>query len=148
MPVRWFFGYMLAVTLLAGVSACTSVRPGEAVVPEGAVMTHRAVFIGESNHDTTGTLAVYQSDQPAVVVLEPNFRMSAVSGAETVVALGRDGYRADAALGPLLRPTGRQAYALPKHLNIGAYNEVWLWNRSAGRPLGLARLTPVTGSGT
>ena len=147
MPVRQYLGYLVAAAVLAVLSACTTVRPGEAEIPEGAVMTHRAVFIGESNHDTTGTLAVYQSDEPAVVVLEPGFRMTPIAGARTVVALGRDGYRSTATLGPLLRPEGQQVYALPKHLSITGFNEVWLWNLTSGRPLGLARLTPVIGSG-
>jgi len=121
-------------------SACApGIKPGEASIPDGAVVTHRAVLIGESNHDTIGTISLYQSTQPPVVVFEPNFRLTPVPG--TGVALGRDGYRPDTVLGALLRAYGRQVYAVPAHLEIKAYNEVWLWNPKENRPLGLGRLT-------
>ena len=127
--------------LVAIVSACASPRPGEAEIPDGAKVTHRAVFIGKSLHDTVGTISIYQSDQPAVVVLEPNFSLSGPNDA--VIALGRNGYRPDTGLGPLLRTAGRQAYAVPEHLPIEGYNEVWLWSRGRDIPLGLARLVPI-----
>lgn len=135
--VRWLLP-ILALVL----SACASApRPGEAHVPEGAVVTHRAVFIGTNNHDTMGTISLYQSRDYPVIVFEPNFSVSDPAGA--VVALGTDGYRADTVLGALLRPAGRQAYALPPGLDIRRFNEVWLWSPAVDKPVGLARLTPI-----
>ena len=135
--VRTISTLVLALML----SACAAPRPGEAEIPDGAKVTHRAVFIGESYHDTVGTISLYQSDEPAVIVFEPNFKLPGVDDA--VVALGRDGYRPDTGLGPLLRNNGRQAYAVPEHLRIERFNEVWLWSRDRNIPVGLARLVPI-----
>ena len=134
--LRW-----LLVPALFWLAACAPLRPGEARIPDGAWISHRAVLIGKSDHDTVGTISLYQSEQYPVLVFEPNFR---VTGApEVVVALGADGYRPDTALGSLLKPSGRQAYAMPRGFDIHRYNEVWLWSPSAGKPVGIARLTPL-----
>ena len=127
--------------LLFGLSACSSPRPGEARIPDDAWISHRAVLIGKSDHDTVGTISLYQSDEYPVVVFEPNFRMT--GRPDTVVALGTNGYRPDTSLGALLRPAGRQAYAVPRGFDMRGYNEVWLWSPSAGEPVGIARLTPL-----
>lgn len=138
------FRIRLMLPLLAlMLSACAGAepRPGEARIPKGAVVTHRAVFIGTNNHDTTGTISLYQSPSYPVIVFEPNFSVSDAAGA--VVALGTNGYRADSALGGLLRPSGRQVYAVPRDLDLRNFNEVWLWSPYADKPIGLARLTAI-----
>lgn len=134
--------HVFGALALAVLAACApALKPGEAIIPDGAVVTHRAVFIGESNHSTVGTISIYQSEYPPVVVFEPNFDLPDPPNSAIMVALGSDGYRSETALGPLLRPQGRQAYALPDKLSIERFNEVWLWNISGDRPVGLARLT-------
>ena len=135
----WLIG-LLAATLVSG--CASSPRPGEAIVPDGARVTHRAVWIGESNHSTIGTISLYQSEEAPVIVFEPNFKLPDPPYSVTVVALGRNGYRSDTILGALLRNTGRQAYSVPERLAIDGYNEVWLWSITGNRPVGLARLTP------
>jgi hypothetical protein len=133
-------GWLMPIVLL--LSACASTpRPGEARIPDGAVVTQRAVFIGTNGHDTMGTISLYQSGEYPVIVFEPNFSVSDPAGA--VVALGTDGFRADTVLGALLRPEGRQVYALPPGLDMRRFNEVWLWSPAADKPVGLARLTPI-----
>ncbi|MEO1493164.1 MAG: DM13 domain-containing protein [Pseudomonadota bacterium] len=133
---------MAALGAVLLVAACaTPPVPGEAEIPEDARVTHRAVWIGESNHDTIGTISLYQSDQYPVVVFEQNFEFRAAPG--TVVSLGRDGYRRGTSLGTLLRNQGGQAYAVPENIDISYYNEVWLWDPAGDKPLGLARLTPL-----
>ena len=131
---------VLAITIVAACSPTP--KPGEAIVPDGATVTHRAVFIGESNHSTVGTISLYQSEEDPVIVFEPNFDLPDPPNSVTVVALGRNGYRSETILGALLRPTGRQAYSVPDRLAIDGYNEVWLWSLNGNRPVGLARLTP------
>jgi hypothetical protein len=131
----------LLTLALVWLAACSPLRPGEARIPEGAWISHRAVLIGKSNHDTVGTISIYQSEEYPVVVFEPNFRITGAP--DTVVALGTDGYQSDTALGALLRPSGRQAYAVPRGFDMRRYNEIWLWSPSAGEPVGIARLTPL-----
>ena len=133
-----------AIAAIAFVSACVELpRPGEAEVPEGATVTHRAVFIGESNHSTIGTISLYQSEEQPVIVFEPNFELPDPPSNVTVVALGRDGYIRETILGALLRPIGKQAYSVPSKFPISTYNEVWLWSLAKDQPVGLARLTPL-----
>ena len=142
MTTLWNFGRITVV--LAGIllSACVQQsKPGNAAIPDGARVTHRAVLIGESNHDAVGTISLYQSDEAGVLVFEPNFRLKAPAGA--VVALGRDGYRASARVAQLVRNAGRQSYLVPPRLKISGYNEVWIWHEKSGQPLGLGRLTPI-----
>ena len=133
----WISGLVLLL------SACASAPqlPGEARIPGDARVSHRAVLIGKSNHDTVGTISLYQSRRYPVIVFEPNFRVTTAPG--TVVALGADGFREDAVVAPLVRPSGRQAYALPPGLDIRRFNEIWLWNPAADEPVGIARLTPI-----
>lgn len=138
---RGVWRLLMAGLLAALVSACSDYRPGEAKIPDGATVTHRAVWIGESYHDTVGTISLYQSKDHPVIVFEPNFSLSGEKDA--VVALGRNGYQADTSLGTLLRRNGRQAYAVPEHLQIERFNEVWLWSSRENIPLGLARLVPL-----
>ncbi|MEM1300240.1 MAG: hypothetical protein AAGH68_13285 [Pseudomonadota bacterium] len=132
----WFL-----VMLAALAAACAQPKPGEAELPSDAKVTHRAVFIGKKLHDTQGTISLYESREYPVIVFEPNFKFQ--GSTDAVVALGRDGYEASTALGALLRNSGRQAYAVPDHLPIRRFNEVWLWNRREGIPLGIARLVPI-----
>lgn len=135
---------VVAALLLAAASACAPApKPGEAVIPDGATVTHRAIFIGENNHTTSGTISLYQTPVDQVIVFEPNFKLPDPPDSVTVVALGRDGYERETILGALLRPNGRQAYAVPDRLAIDRYNEVWLWSLKTNRPVGLARLTKL-----
>ena len=134
--VRWLLPLVMVV-----LAACAPLRPGEARIPDGAWISHRAVLIGKSDHDTVGTISLYQSDEYPVVVFEPNFRVTGVP--DMIVALGTDGYRPDTALGALLRPSGQQAYAVPRTFDMQRFNEVWLWSPSADEPVGIARLTPL-----
>ena len=141
MPQKWLIRGVIAGLVALLVSACSMPRPGEAKIPDGAKVTHRAVFIGKNYHDAVGTISLYQSDEPAVIVLEPNFSLSGPKDA--VVTLGRDGAPSKAGLGPLLRNSGRQAYAVPEGVRVELYNEVWLWSDTRGIPLGLARFVPI-----
>ena len=134
--VRWLLPLLLVL-----LSACGPRLPGDARIPSGAWISHRAVFIGTNSHDTVGTVSLYQSRSYPVVVFEPNFRVSGAG--ETVVTLGTNGMRGETVLGTLVKPSGRQAYAVPRHFDMSRFNEVWLWSRSKGEPVGLARLTPI-----
>ncbi|MEM9063059.1 MAG: hypothetical protein AAGD13_21565 [Pseudomonadota bacterium] len=131
----------LAIGLLALAACVQAPKPGNAPIPDGARVTHRAVLIGESNTDAVGTVSLYQAPDAGVVVFEPNFRMSAPTGA--VIAFGRDGYRPDTRIAKLVRNAGRQSYSIPPNIRPSGYNEIWIWNEKVGQPLGLGRLTPV-----
>ena len=132
-----FFG-LIALWLVA---ACVAEVPGNAHIPSDAKMTHRAVLIGESNHEAVGTISLYQSQQANVLVFESNFRL--IGPKAPTVAFGRDGYEAAAKVGKLVRNSGRQSYRVPSSIQLRRFNEIWLWHEQTGRPLGLGRLTPI-----
>lgn len=133
---------ILPILVAALLSACASGPPnGEAPIPGDAKVTHRAVFIGKTYHDTVGTISLYQSAEYPVIVFEPNFKLP--NGKAAIIALGQNGYRKETSLGVLARAAGRQSYAVPKHLEINRFNEVWLWHNEKNIALGLARLTPI-----
>lgn len=130
------------VLCLVWLAACAQApKPGEAPIPDGARVTHRAVLIGESNTDAVGTVSLYQAPNAGVLVFEPNFRMNAPVGA--ILAFGRDGYRPDTRFATLVRNAGRQSYSIPTSIEPSGFNEIWIWSEKVGQPLGLGRLTPV-----
>ena len=133
---------IVVLSAAALLTACAAPKPGEAEIPDGAQVTHRAVLIGESNHDAVGTISLYQAGNEGVLVFEPNFRLEAPKGA--VIAFGNDGYKAKARIAALVRNAGRQSYLVPPGLAITRYNEVWLWHEQSAQPVGLGRLTPIT----
>lgn len=141
MKSRVYLGRLIGVLALLVVSACASNKPGEAAIPSGAKITHRAVLIGESDHDAVGTISLYQNSDTKVLVFEPNFRLQGPKG--SAVAFGRDGYEASSKFANLVRNTGRQSYLVPPRIKVGGFNEVWLWHEKSGRPVGLGRLTPI-----
>ena len=132
-----FFGLLALIC----VAACAAPKPGEAPIPSDAKVTHRAVLIGESNHDAVGTISLYQGRSANVLVFEPNFRLQGPKA--PTVAFGRDGYEATAKIGNLVRNAGRQSYLVPPGIKVRRFNEVWLWHEKSGKPLGLGRLTPI-----
>ena len=142
MKSLWIFSRLAVLAVMTLLAACATPKPGEAVIPDGAQVTHRAVLIGESNHDARGTISLYQAGDAGVLVFEPNFRLEGPVG--SVITLGRDGYKAKAKVAELVRNAGRQSYLVPPELPIARFNEVWLWHEPSERPVGLGRLTPIT----
>lgn len=131
---------VLCLVVLAGCASAPEKPRSD--IPDGAQLTHRAVFIGKSNHLTEGTVSLYQAADPAVIVFEPNFKLSD-NIAAPVVALGWNGFRSDAIVGTLNSKQGRQVFQVPKKLRRYRFNQVWLWNTKRNEPVGLALLTPM-----
>lgn len=138
MPVRRL-QRLIAVVLVALTAACATDR--EPVMPDDAVQSHRGVWIGKNHHDTMGTVSVHQADDDVLIMIEENFSVPVVPG--VVVALGRDGYRSDAVVGNLRRARGRQLFLVPDDLHLTDYNEIWLWDATHDKPVGLARLRGI-----
>lgn len=113
----------------------------EPSLPDDAVQSYRGVWIGKSLHPTVGAVSVHRADDDLLIMIEDNFQMPLVPG--TIVALGRDGYSQGAVIGELRRATGRSLYLVPDKLRISDYNEIWLWDATGNRPLGVARLRGV-----
>jgi hypothetical protein len=135
----------LALATIGAAAACaqatgtkTAASPAPTVGAD-ALVTAVGQFTGKSDHVTTGGVRVVRSNNQWIIELGDDFEHDGAP--DPKVALGADGYRQEAILGPLRSLTGRQAYALKAGLNIGDYNEVWIWCEKFNVPLGLAPLT-------
>lgn len=91
---------------------------------------------------TTGSVQLIQHDGIWVVRLGDDFDHE--GSPDPWVALGSDGFRRDAQLGPLNSDTGQQDYPLGPR-DPAEFNEVWIWCQRFSTPLGRARLTPNDG---
>ncbi|MEL6219703.1 MAG: DM13 domain-containing protein [Pseudomonadota bacterium] len=139
---------LLGLGAVAAVAGCASTAPkakssatAAPVVGSDAQVTARGVFTGKSNHVTNGHARVVRTGGQWVIELEDDFFFDGAP--DPKVALGRDGFDANAILSPLRTNSGRQAYALKSGLDIGQYNEIWIWCEKFSVPLGVAPLTLV-----
>ena len=96
------------------------------------------LFIGKSNHVTTGKVELVKTDGGVEVRLGRNFNFDGAP--DPKVVLGKSGSRQRFLIAHLKRNKGRQSYALPAGVDESKYNEVWLWCQRYSVPLGYARL--------
>ena len=101
--------------------------------------TASGTFEGASGHVTSGTASIFRVDGQWVVSLGSDFSFDGAP--DPHVALGHNGYRADATLGKLASNHGAQAYTIPANLDVADFNEVWIWCEQFSVPLGSAKLT-------
>ncbi len=96
-------------------------------------------FVGLSDHATSGHASVFLSNGQWYISLANDF---AFDGApDPKIAFGSNGFRQEAILAPLQSNNGASVYAVPAHLDVGDYNEIWLWCEKFAVPLGVAKLT-------
>lgn len=87
---------------------------------------------------TTGDVTVTKIDGQWVVRLEENFVHEGAP--DPWVALGKDGFRRDAQLGPLREDRGTQTYPIPERFGPGDFNQVYIWCQEFSTSLGRAWL--------
>ncbi|WP_166417766.1 DM13 domain-containing protein [Cochlodiniinecator piscidefendens] len=95
-------------------------------------------FDGMSNHLTSGSVSIVEEGGTYYVELGEDFSLD--GGPDPRVALGNDGYDANAVLGELENLTGSSRYEIPANLDVSDFNEVWIWCEVASVPLGVAAL--------
>lgn len=115
----------------------TTAAVSQAPDQDGRV-TATGTFEGRSDHITTGTATVQRINGRWAIVLRDDFSFDGAP--DPKVAFGSNGFQADAILAPLASNMGRQIYYVPAGLDVGDYNEVWLWCEQFNVPLGVARL--------
>jgi hypothetical protein len=100
----------------------------------------RGVFKGASNHATSGGVSVVKAaNTQSVVILGPDFSLDGAP--DPYVGFGKNGrYDKRASLGKLGKNNGKQVFKVPSSVNISDYNEVYIWCRKFGVPLGVATL--------
>ena len=141
----------LAAALLA-LSACASTEmkapvSQSATSPQATTVAHaiqgretaRGSFVGASDHATTGHASVFRSNGKWYISLANDFTFDGAP--DPKIAFGSNGFRQDAILAPLQANAGASVYEVPATLDVGDYNEIWLWCEKFSVPLGIAKLT-------
>jgi len=113
----------------------------DSLKPASARTTARGSFVGDSGHVTTGTTDVFKHNGGWFIRLGPDFSLD--GGPDPKVALGNKalgGYQSGTILGKLTNLNGEQVYALTPGLNIGNYDQVYIWCEQFSVSLGHADL--------
>ncbi len=95
-------------------------------------------FAGASNHVTSGTATIVEENGTYYVQLGADFSLD--NGPDPRVGLGNDGYDPATELAPLTALNGKQRYEIPASIDVSNYDEVYIWCKAAGVPLGVAAL--------
>jgi hypothetical protein len=99
--------------------------------------TVSGTFKGASNHVTSGAVSVVKTTAGTNVVLGTDFSLDGAP--DPYVGLGKNGhYDTNTSLGKLGSETGKQTFKVPSNVNASDYNEVYIWCRKFGVPLGVA----------
>ena len=117
------------VTFVAG--ALTSLNAAE-------MMLHGGSFAGASGHATKGTVAIVKEGDVTKLVLKGDFTTQAAPDAK--LGFGKDGYIKGTIFSKLEKNDGMQEYVIPASVDLGKYNEVWIWCEKFNVPLGMAKL--------
>jgi len=115
-----------------------------AMAPMSAVAgqsTPHGTFVGASNHVTSGGVQIVKTaDGGAILILDTDFSLD--NGPDPRVGFGADGTYAEASdLGELQKISGLQIYVVPPSVNVDNFNEVYIWCKEVGVPLGIAPLS-------
>ncbi len=96
-------------------------------------------FKGASGYSTSGSVTVVKTSDGIQVVLGEDFKFSGAPDAR--VGFGKNGkYDSKSHLELLRSNKGRQVYAVPASLDIDGYNEIYIWCKRFGVPLGVAKI--------
>lgn len=97
-------------------------------------------FTGASDHITTGGVSIVKTaNGGAVVILDSNFSLDGAP--DPRVGFGKDGNFVEASdLGALTSKEGLQVYIVPASVNVDDFNEVYIWCKKFGVPLGIASI--------
>ncbi len=139
---------VVAAVAALTLAACSNQSGGssysQAAAPAAAsevLVTARGGFVGTPKFQVTGTTEIFRRDGQWFVRLGPNFSESGAP--DPKVALGNKsagGYQAGTILG-LIEANGESIYALKPGLDIGDYDQVWIWCEKFNVPIGHADLT-------
>lgn len=102
--------------------------------------TAHGSFHGASKHVTTGSVGVFRDGNHWVVSLAEDFSFDGAPAPR--VGLGKNGqYDPHTQIAALQSDHGAQTYVLPAGVDVGKYDEVYIWCEQFNVPLGVAKLT-------
>ena len=108
------------------------------VAPAQADVVLSGTFEGRSNHVTSGSVSIQETEKGTVVVLGSDFFLDGAP--DPKLGFGKDGYVASTQFAVLESLTGEQTYIVPDSINPAEFNEFWVWCEQANVPLGVATL--------
>lgn len=128
----------LALGLLAGCGGSIESVEGFAIAaPADGEKIASGTLAGRSDHATSGTASLVETDDGVVLVLGPDFSFDGAP--DPKVGLGRAGEdRPAVLLAPLASDNGAQAYTLPAE--VSNLDAIWLWCELFDVPLGYAQV--------
>ncbi|MEM8750971.1 MAG: DM13 domain-containing protein [Pseudomonadota bacterium] len=129
------FEQTVGAALAAALGLALLVAP---VSAKAAANQVTGTFTGASDHITTGGVTVVKTaNGGAVVILDSDFSLDGAP--DPRVGFGKDGKYVDASdLGALTNIKGLQVYVVPASVNVDDFNEVYIWCKKFGVPLGVA----------
>lgn len=102
--------------------------------------TARGRFTGRSGHDTSGHASVFWDGRNWVVSLASDFFFDGAP--DPVIGFGNNGeFDTATILGPLESDTGAATFIVPASIDVGDYNQIYVWCELFAVPLGAADLT-------
>lgn len=128
-----------ALLNIAGVALATMVVMAPISASADSVAA-KGSFTGASDHITTGGVSIVKTaNGGAVVILDSNFSLDGAP--DPRVGFGKDGNFVEASdLGALTSKEGLQVYIVPASVNVDDFNEVYIWCKKFGVPLGIASI--------
>ncbi len=115
--------------------------PAASTKASKVLTTARGSFVGTQKFQVTGTTEVFRQNGEWFIRLGPGFSESGAP--DPKVALGNKasgGYVPGTILG-LIQANGESVYKLTPGLDIGDYDQVWIWCERFNVPIGHADLT-------
>lgn len=102
--------------------------------------TARGSFVGTPKFQVTGTTEVFRENKQWFIKLGPDFSESGAPDPKVALGIKGAGYQPGTILG-LIEKNGESVYALKPGLDIGDYDQVWIWCERFDVPIGHADLT-------
>ena len=120
----------LTTTLVLALSLSAQASAGELVAS--------GTFTGKSGHATKGRVSVQKSADGYVVELGEDFSLDGAP--DPKLAFGKSGGKTPKSFAVLKSNTGAQTYPVPAAIDVGQYDEFYIWCDKYSVPLGHARL--------
>ena len=127
----------MAAVLALGVMTTASVIASPSA--EAAQAGSKGSFTGKSKHVTSGGVSIVKSGSGYALKLAGNFSLDGAP--DPWLGFGTNGkYSNKTTFAVLKKNKGGQTYKIPASVDISKFNEVYVWCKKFGVPLGVAKL--------
>ena len=99
----------------------------------------QGTFEGASGHSTSGRVTIEQDGDGYIAILQGNFDFDGAP--DPKLGFGKNGsYDGSSKIAHLGKLKGYQVYKIPAGIDVGAYDEFYVWCEKYSVPLGVAKL--------